>query len=210
MHLVSEDIEAYAKEHSQEEGNLLLSVTKDTYQSLDCPQMLCGRLEGRLLKLLALLVGARRILEIGTFSGYSALSMAEALPEDGELITCDLDPTAIATARSNFAKSPHGSKITQKTGPGLQTIKTLDGPFDMVFIDADKENYPNYYDAVFDKVRSGGLIVVDNVLWSGGVLDPQTDCDRAIHALNERVKADDRVDQVLVTMRDGIFVIRKR
>jgi caffeoyl-CoA O-methyltransferase len=172
--------------------------------------MLTGRIEGRLLKLLALLIGARRILEIGTFSGYSALSMAEALPENGELITCDVNPICLAVARKYFNESPHGGKIRVEEGPALDTIARLEGPFDMVFIDADKPNYSNYYEAVLPLVRKRGLIAIDNVLWSGRVLNPDSVFDKAIVALNKKVQSDERVDQVMLTVRDGLYLALKR
>ncbi len=209
MDFIDEKIEQYAFDHTSDEGELLRRLEDETYEKLEIPQMTTGRLEARLLKLLARLVGARRILEIGTFGGYSALSMAEALPEDGTLVTCEVDPVAIAFARKYFSKSLHGRKITQLEGPALKSIKTLEGSFDMAFIDADKENYSNYYEAVFPLIRKGGLIAVDNVLWSGRVLDPQDDSDRAIHEFNERVVKDQRVESVLLTVRDGLNCIIK-
>ncbi len=210
MDMIDKKIEAYAFAHCQQEPELLQRLTKETHHSLQAPQMLTGRIEGRLLKMLVLLTSARRILEIGTFSGYSALSMAEALPESGELITCDLNPVCLAIARKYFAESPHGSKIQVKEGPALDTIASLSGPFDMVFIDADKSNYLNYYEAVMPRVRPGGLIAIDNVLWSGRVLAPESADDKAIVALNTKVKSDDRVDQVMLTVRDGLYLARKR
>ena len=209
MDFIDEKIEQYAFDHTSDEGELLRRLEEETYQKLETPQMTTGRLEARLLKLLARLVGARRILEIGTFGGYSALSMAEALPEDGTLVTCEMDPVAIAFARKYFAESPHGKKITLLEGPALESIKTLTGPFDMAFIDADKVNYSNYYEAIFPLIRQGGLIAVDNVLWSGRVLDPKDDSDRAIHQFNERVIKDQRVESVLLTVRDGLNCIIK-
>ncbi len=209
MDFIDEKIERYAFDHTSEEGELLRRLEEETYEKLEIPQMTTGRLEARLLKLLARLIEARRILEIGTFGGYSTLSMAEALPEDGALVTCEMDPVAIAFARKYFAESPHGKKITLLEGPALESIKTLTGPFDMAFIDADKQNYNNYYEAIFPLIRQGGLIAVDNVLWSGRVLDPQDDSDKAIHQFNERVIKDQRVESVLLTVRDGLNCIIK-
>jgi caffeoyl-CoA O-methyltransferase len=209
MDFIDEKIEQYAFDHTSEEGELLRRLEKETYEMLEIPQMTTGRIEARLLKLLARLVGAQRILEIGTFGGYSALSMAEALPEDGTLVTCDEDPVAIAFAQKYFSKSPHGEKIQQMEGPALESIKKLTGTFDMAFIDADKINYSNYYEAILPMVRPGGLIAVDNVLWSGRVLDPQDESDRAIHQFNERVVKDQRVESVLLTVRDGLNCIIK-
>ncbi|MBC8286652.1 MAG: class I SAM-dependent methyltransferase [Nitrospinae bacterium] len=209
MDFIDEKIEQYAFDHTSEEGALLKRLEEETYEKLEIPHMTTGRVEARLLKLLARLVGARRILEIGTFGGYSALSMAEALPEDGTLVTCEMDPVAIAFARKYFSESPHGKKIMQMEGPALESIKTLTGSFDMAFIDADKVNYSNYYEAIFPLMREGGLIAVDNVLWSGRVLDPKDDSDRAIHQFNERIVADQRVESVLLTVRDGLNCIIK-
>ncbi len=136
--------------------------------------------------------------------------MAEALPQDGELFTCDIDPLAIEFAKRFFAQSQHGKKITLMEGPALESLKTLSGSLDMAFIDADKENYWNYYEVILPMIRHGGLIVVDNVLWSGRVLNPVDASDRAIHQFNERIKNDARVEAVLLTVRDGIYCIRKR
>ncbi|MCS5622031.1 MAG: class I SAM-dependent methyltransferase [Nitrospinaceae bacterium] len=209
MDFIDEKIEKYAYQHTSEEGELLRRLEEETYEILEIPHMTTGRVEARFLKLLARLVGARRILEIGTFGGYSALSMAEALPEEGTLVTCELDPVAIAFARKYFSESSHGKKITLLEGPALGSIKTLTGPFDMAFIDADKENYSNYYEAILPLIRQGGLIAADNVLWSGRVLDPKEDSDKAIHQFNERVMKDHRVESVLLTVRDGLNCIVK-
>ena len=209
MDFIKEEIETYAYEHTQYEGKFLQKLEAETYEKLEIPQMLTGRLEGRFLRLMAKLIGARRIIEVGTFGGYSAISMAEALPDDGELVTCDIDPVAIAFARRFFAESEHGKKITLLEGPALESIKTLSGTFDMAFIDADKENYLNYYNAILPVIRTNGVILVDNVLWSGRVLDPKDDSDKAIHRFNETVIKDDRVEPVMMTIRDGVYCIRK-
>ena len=209
MDFIDEKIEKYAYDHTSEESEQLTKLEKETYEKLEIPQMTTGRIEAGLLKLLARLVGARRILEVGTFGGYSALSMAEALPEDGTLVTCENDPVAIAFAQKHFYESPHGKKIKQMKGRALDSIKKLKGTFDMAFIDADKINYGNYYEAILPMIRPGGLIAVDNVLWSGRVLDPQDESDRAIHQFNERVIKDQRVESVLLTVRDGLNCIIK-
>ncbi len=209
MDFIDGKIEQYAFDHTSEEGELLRRLEEETYEKLEIPQMTTGRIEARFLKLLARLVGAQRILEIGTFGGYSALSMAEALPEGGTLVTCDEDPVAIAFAQKYFSESPHGKKIKQMEGPALESIEKLTGTFDMAFIDADKINYSNYYEAILPMIRPGGLIAVDNVLWSGRVLDPQDESDRAIHKFNERVVKDQRVESVLLTVRDGLNCIIK-
>ena len=209
MEFLDEKIEEYAFNHTSYEGNLLKRLEEETYEKLEIPQMTTGRVEARFLKLLARLVSAKRILEIGTFAGYSALSMAEALPEDGELITCEIDPEAIVFAKRYFDLSPHGKKIALLEGAALDSLKSISGPFDMAFIDADKENYSNYYEAILPMIRYGGLIAVDNVLWSGRVLDPKDKSDKAIHQFNERVIQDKRVESVLLTVRDGLNCIIK-
>jgi caffeoyl-CoA O-methyltransferase len=209
MDFIDEKIEQYAFDHTSEEGSLLKRLEDETYEKLEIPQMTTGRQEARLLKLLARLIGARCILEIGTYAGYSAISMAEALPEDGTLVTCEIDPIAIAFARKYFSESPHGKKITQMEGPALKSIAKLQDSFDMAFIDADKVNYSNYYEAIFPLIREGGLIAVDNVLWSGRVLDPIDETDRAIHQFNEKIIKDQHVESVLLTVRDGLSLIIK-
>src|SRR5450432_1410545 len=165
-------IEQFANDHTQPETDLYARLREETYRSMESPQMQVGLLEGRFLQMLVRLTGARKILEIGMFTGYSTLMMAEALPEDGRLITCEVDPKAEAIARRYFADSPHGNKITIQMRPALDTINALSGPLDLVFIDADKPNYCNYYEACLPLVKPGGLIIGDNVLWSGKVIDP--------------------------------------
>ena len=209
MNFVNEDIENYAYDNTQIEDDLLWQLELETYDQLEIPHMLTGRIEGQLLKMLAGLVEARRIIEVGTFGGYSALSMAEALPDDGYLITCEVDPVAIKFATRFFNKSPHGKKIFLKEGLALNTLNKLSGSFDMAFIDADKENYLNYYEALLPVMRPGGLIVVDNVLWSGRVLNPEEPSDHAIHKFNQRVMLDHRVEKVMLTIRDGVSLLRK-
>ena len=176
---------------------------------MSLPQMQVGRLEGTFLKMLVALTRARCVLEIGMFTGYSALMMAAGLPEDGRLVTCDIDPESEAMARSFFARSPHGHKIEIRMGPALDTLAVLPGPFDLVFIDADKTSYPAYYEAAVERVPSGGLIVIDNTLWSGAVLEPQDDDTRAIVEVARRVQADSRVENALLTVRDGMLLARR-
>ena len=209
MDFIDEKIEEYAFNHTSYEGDLLKRLEEETYEKLEIPQMTTGRIEARFLKLLARLVGAKRILEIGTFAGYSALSMAEALPEDGELITCEIDEEAIIFAKRYFSLSAHGKKITILEGAALDSIKSISGLFDMVFIDADKENYSNYYELILPMLRSGGLMAVDNVLWSGRVLEPKDNSDKSIHQFNEMVVQDKRVESVLLTVRDGLSCLVK-
>lgn len=208
--LVPEAIEEYARAHTEPVSPLFEELRKETYAKMELPQMQVGPIEGTFLRLLVRLIGAKRVLEIGMFTGYSALMMAEGLPQGGELITCEINPKAEEVARRYFAKSPHGKKIKIRMGPALQTIESLAGPLDLAFIDADKENYARYLDAVVPLLRSGGLIVVDNVLWSGRVLKPKDQIDRAIVEFNDRVAKDSRVEKVMLTVRDGITLALKR
>lgn len=210
MHLISDDIQSYVEKHTQSEPELLKQLSQETYETMSAPQMLTGRIEGRFLKLLVQISGAKRILEIGMFTGYSALSMAEALPDDGQLITCDVDPRAEAFAQRYFDQSPHGHKIKIKMGPALETIESIVDIIDLVFIDADKKNYGHYYEAVLPKLPSGGLIVVDNTLWSGRVVYPEDEQTQAIADLNQMIVEDERVENVLLSVRDGINLVRKK
>jgi caffeoyl-CoA O-methyltransferase len=203
-------IEQFAHDYTQPETDLYARLREETYRTAERPEMQVGLIEGRFLKMLVRLIGARNVLEIGMFTGYSTLMMAEGLPDDGRLITCEIDPKAEAIARRYFAESPHGNKITIRMGPALDTIKTLSGPLDLIFIDADKVNYTNYYEACFPLVKPGGLIVGDNVLWSGKVIDPQDDDTRAIVAFNRLVQSDPRVENVCLTVRDGMMLAWKR
>jgi caffeoyl-CoA O-methyltransferase len=208
--IVPDAIDAYAEQHSDEVEPLFDELRAETFARMESPQMQVGRLEGRFLHLLVKLTSARRVLEIGMFTGYSALMMASALPDDGELVTCDIDPAAEAIARRYFDRHPHGKKIAIRMGPALDTLASLSGPLDLVFIDADKGNYVSYYEAVLPLLRPGGLIVADNTLWSGKVVAPQTEVEQAIARFNDHVARDARVDKVLLTVRDGMTLARKR
>ena len=203
-------VEQFAQDHTESETDLYIRLREETHRVMSSPQMQVGLLEGRFLKMLVRLTNARNVLELGMFTGYSALMMAEALPDDGRLITCEVDPKAEAIARRYFAESPHGHKITVRMGPALETIRTLAGPLDLVFIDADKGNYSNYYEACLPLLKPGGLIVADNVLWSGKVLHPKEADDHAIVAFNRLVQSDPRVENVCLTIRDGIMLAWKR
>jgi caffeoyl-CoA O-methyltransferase len=209
--LVPPQIETYVHEHTRPRGPLFDELREATFASMDSPQMQVGRVEGALLKLLCRLSGARRVIEIGTFTGFSALCMAEGLPEDGEIITCDIDPKATKIAQSFWDRSPHGRKIKLRLGPALETLAALpsDAVFDLAFIDADKSNYLAYYEAILPRIRRGGLIIADNTLWSGKVLDPTTVDDHAIVAFNAHVNADPRVENVLLSVRDGMMLAEK-
>jgi caffeoyl-CoA O-methyltransferase len=212
MGVVNEDIEAYAAAHTTPEHPLLAEVAATTRASQEAHGMMVGLLEGRFLETLVWLSGARRILEIGCFTGYSALAMAAALPPDGTITTCEVDPERAAMARRHFAASPWADRIDLIVGPALDSLTLLMGPFDLVFIDADKVNYPRYYEAVLPLLADRGLIVADNVLWSGQVLDEsdQSDGTRAIRAFNDMVVNDPRVTCVMATVRDGVLLIRRR
>ncbi len=209
MNFIDENVEVYALAHSQQPSELVQSIDDWTVANTDAPRMLSGAMQGAVLRLLVRMVSARRILEIGMFTGYSALTMAEVLPDDGELITLDIEQERESIARGFFDKSPHGGKITIRIGHALDVLPDLDGPFDMVYIDADKANYLNYYEAVMPLVSSGGVIVADNVLWSSEVLDPQTEDARCLDEFNQRVAADDRVENAILTVRDGLMVAFK-
>ncbi len=210
--LVDPDIEQYAHDHTRPRAALFDELREQTYASMSSPHMQVGRVEGTLLELLCRMLGARRVLEVGTFTGFSALCMAEALPDDGELVTCDIDPEAARVAQSFFDRSPHGKKIRLHLGDAMETIRALPEvpPFDLVFLDADKERYTDYYEATLPRLRRGGLIVADNTLWSGKVLAPERDSDRAIVAFNSHVTRDPRVTNVQLTVRDGMMLAYKR
>ena len=203
-------VEQFAQDHTEPETDLYTRLREETYRTMQWPEMQVGLIEGRFLQMLVRLTGARNILELGMFTGYSSLMMAEALPDDGRLTTCEIDPKAERIARKYFNQSPHGDKITVRMGPALDTIKTLSGPLDLVFIDADKVNYSSYYQACFPLVKSGGLIIGDNVLWSGKVINPKDDDTRSIVAFSRLVQSDPRVENVCLTVRDGIMLVWKR
>ncbi len=207
---LSEKIEEYSERHTRELSDLHQRLWQETHEKTSSPGMMVGPIEGALLRLLVRLTAAKRVLEIGMFTGYSALAMAAALPEDGQLITCDVNPGTSEIARRYFASSPHGHKIEIKLGPATETLKNLQGPFDLCFIDADKQGYGAYYDACIDLVRRGGLIVLDNMLQSGRVLNPADPASRIIAALNDRIQRDERVENVLLPIRDGIMLAYRR
>ena len=175
----------------------------------DDGMMLSGPVEGTLLQMLVWALGARRVLEVGCFTGFSAQMMAAALPDDGRLVTCEIDPGNAEVAREYFDRGPDGYKIEIRLGPAIQTMESLKGPFDLVFIDADKTPYVDYYERAMDLLADRGIVAVDNVLWSGRVLDPKSDSDRALAAFNDHVAADPRVRQVILTIRDGLMLVRK-
>lgn len=210
--IVADAIEQYCAAHTSPPEPLLDELAAYTRAHCQHAQMLTGPVEGRLLRMLVQISGARRVLEIGTFTGYSALSMAAGLSEDGELITCDVNPETSAIAQSFFDRSPLGNRIRLLRGRAIKTLRALppDASFDFVFLDADKESYLDYYEAVLPRLKPGGLIAADNTLWSGKVLDPQEKSDHAIVAFNAQVARDTRVEQVLLSVRDGLLLIRKQ
>ena len=211
MDIVPPEIERYAEEHTTPPSDLLAELADETRATLSFPSMLTGTIEGRLLELLVFASGARRVLELGTYSGYSALSMAAGLPADGSIDTCEVDPKHAEVARRYIERSPYADRIHVHLGPALDTLERLEGSFDFVFIDADKVNYRNYYDAVVPRLSERGLIVADNTIWSGRVLDggDRSEATEAIRAFNEHVRSDPRVTSVMLTVRDGVTLIRR-
>lgn len=209
--LVLPEIEAYAEAHSWTESDVCRALREETYRSMECPQMVVGPLEGAFLKMMTQVVQAKRVLEVGTFTGYSALCFAEALPDDGQVITCDIDAQSVAIAKTFWAKSPCGGKIEARVAPAIDTLTALQGLFDLIFIDADKINYLKYYRRALELLSPHGVILIDNVLWSGEVLRPDgvESSTAAIQELNRVIASDRRVKAVLVTIRDGIFVVRQ-
>jgi caffeoyl-CoA O-methyltransferase len=207
--LVAPEIDEYAHRHTTAEIPLLAELREATYGEMNLPQMQVGLVEGSFLKMLVAITGARRVVEVGMFTGYSALMMAAALPEDGRLITCDVDPAAEAMARKYFQRSPHGEKIEIRMGPATDTLPGIEAPLDLVFIDADKTGYLSYHEILVEKMRPGGLMVFDNMLWSGEVLEPGDDDARALVEVARRVNDDDRVENVLLTVRDGMMLARR-
>ena len=207
--LVDEAIEDYAFLVTAEEPQLLQELIDQTNLNMGWPQKLSGRLVGRTLKMLSALKQPKRALEIGMFTGYSALSIAEGMPQDGKIICCETNPRAIDFAKTFFDRSEHGHKIDVIFGRALDTLDTLEGPFDFTFIDADKRNYMNYYLKVKELTEPGGLIILDNVLWSGKVLQPESEIDDVLVECNQFIADDPEVENVFLTVRDGLNVVRK-
>jgi caffeoyl-CoA O-methyltransferase len=211
MDIVAREAEEYASAHTSPLSPLLEEIEAFTLTKTPYPSMLTGRVEGRFLQLVTQLSGARRVVEIGTFTGYSALAMAEVLPEGGRLLTIEHDPGYAKIARDFFSRSPVGSRITLRSGEALEILETLpDADADLVFIDADKQNYCAYYRESMRILRSGGLILADNALWYGRVFKPRDEESRAVAAFNELVNADKRAEKLFLTIRDGIYLIKKR
>mgnify|MGYP006286298961 CR=1 FL=1 len=212
MNLVQESIEKYAENHTPSESEAMAAIRKITEKELQYSNMLSGPLVAGLLKLLITISGARTILEIGTFTGYGTLAMAESLPEDGTIVTCDYNERYEEMAKRGWEQSPHREKIEMKMGAALETMgKFTDQTFELVFLDADKTNYLRYYEESLRLLKKGGLLVIDNIFWSGTVLEPAGDEKaEAIHRLNERISGDNRVENVMLTIRDGLNLVRKK
>ncbi len=209
-HLFPKDLQNYIINITSPELPLLENLRKETAATVGMAVMLSGPVEGALLKMLVTLSKAKQCLEVGTFTGYSALNIAAGLTNDGTLITCEVEPKHAELAQKYFDKSPHGHKINILLGEAVQTIPTLADSFDFIFIDADKANYPVYYDMLIPKLNQDGLMVVDNALWGGEVVHPKDKRGQAIHDLNAKARQDNRVETVMLSIRDGILLIRKR
>lgn len=210
MPISFEDVERYAEDHTSPEPPWLVAVAEATRAETSAPHMMVGPVEGRFLATLVALVRARLVLEVGTFTGYSALAMAAALPEGGRIVTCEVDRRHHDIAVRHIQASPYADRIEVRFGPAAETIAGLDGPFDLVFLDADKVGNLAYYEAVLPELAPDGLIVADNVFQRGRVLEPDDDSARAMAEFNDRVLADDRVEVVMLTVRDGMSLIRRR
>ena len=211
MHFISQELEDYIEQHSEKEPELLAALDKETYQKVLLPRMLSGHFQGRVLSMLSKLIRPMNILEIGTYTGYSALSLCEGMQENGMLHTIDIKEELVDFQRKYFDKSPWGNQIVQHLGEAIIIIPTLDLKFDLVFIDADKDNYINYFELIVPMMNKGGIILSDNVLWSGKVLEPLNPKDlttKIILDYNQLLKNDSRVETVLLPIRDGLTVSR--
>ena len=213
MPVVPEEIDAYCEAHTTAPPEYLRALAEETRASLPTPQMLTGAIEGRFLEALVFAMGARDVLELGTYSGYSALSMAAALPEGGKVVSCELEPERAEFARRHIEAAGYGDRVELRVGPALETLGQLEGPFDLIFIDADKTGYPRYYEACVPLLAERGLLVIDNTLWGGRVLEGRSDgseATEALRALNERIVTDERVVAVMLPIRDGVTLVRQR
>jgi caffeoyl-CoA O-methyltransferase len=211
MHFISQELEDYIEQHSEKEPQHLAVLNKETYQKILLPRMLSGHFQGRVLSMLSKLIRPVNILEIGTYTGYSALCLCEGMQDNGQLHTIDIKEELVDFQRKHFDKSPWGKQIVQHLGEAMDIIPSLDLKFDLVFIDADKENYINYFEMIVPKMNKGGIILSDNVLWSGKVLEPLQKNDLSTKVLleyNELLKNDPRVETVLLPIRDGLTVSR--
>lgn len=211
MDFIPQELAKYSEAHTTEESTLLKRINRETHAEVLRPRMLSGHLQGRLLSMISKMIQPKFILEIGTYTGYSAICMAEGLQPQGKLITIDVNEELKNRVQKYFEESGFASQIDFRIGDARKIITTLNFEFDLVFIDADKENYSNYFDLVIDKVKPGGIILADNVLWSGKVVQPNPDKDtKAILDFNDKVHNDSRVESILLPVRDGIMMMRKR
>ena len=210
MNFLDHNLETYVAEHSEQEPELLQELARETHLKILQPRMLSGAYQGRLLALLSKLIAPKHILEIGTYTSYSALCLAEGLQADGQIDTIDINEELTDMQRKYFDVSGYGKHIVQHLGNAAEIIPAIEGTFDFVFIDAYKEQYPLYFDLIVDRVRSGGLIIADNVLWSGKVLEPATDeATESLQSFNKKVAKDSRVETVILAVRDGLTLLRK-
>ena len=208
---ITENIHKYCKAHTVSDNRLLSELERYTWDNEDVPQMISGQMVGKFLQSIIRMIAAQKIVEVGTFTGYSALQMAEAIPLDGEIHTCELMKKHAETAQSFFDKSDYGKKITIHQGPALESLETLKvGNFDMAFIDADKSNYLEYYKRCLVLIRAGGVIILDNMLWSGSVIDPKDDDSQALRKTGDYIQKDKRVFNVLFPIRDGLMLCIKK
>ena len=211
MHFISQELEDYIEQHSEQEPQHLAALNKETYQKILLPRMLSGHFQGRVLSMLSKLIRPVNVLEIGTYTGYSALCLCEGMQENGQLHTIDIKEELVDFQRKHFDKSPWGNQIVQHLGEAIDIIPGLDLKFDLIFIDADKENYINYFEMIVPKMNKGGIILSDNVLWSGKVLEPLQKNDLSTKILleyNQLLNNDARVETVLLPIRDGLTVSR--
>lgn len=213
MEFISKELDEYVCNHTQEEPKWLYELNRETHLNVMKPRMLSGHFQGRVLSMLSKMIQPKDVLEIGTYTGYSALCMAEGLAENGHIVTIDRNEELADLVQRYIAKSPFEGKIKCVIGDAMEIVPGLKREFDLVFIDADKSNYFNYYNMTFDKVRSGGYILFDNVLWSGKVLEPVSEKDvntKVLVELNNMIHNDDRVEEVLLPIRDGLLLVRKK
>jgi predicted O-methyltransferase YrrM len=213
MHFISEELDDYVVAHSEDEPKLLQALTRETYQKILQPRMLSGHYQGRVLSMISKLVNPKYILEIGTYTGYSALCVAEGMQADGELHTNDINEELFDFQRKYFDQSEYGNQIHQHLGNAIDIIPELNMNFDLVFMDADKENYINYFDSIIDRLNPGGIILSDNVLWSGKILNTtfkkEDKATPTLIAYNKLLKEDPRIETVLLPIRDGLTISRK-
>lgn len=213
MEFISKELSNYCDNYTKPENEVLAKLNRETHLKVVSPRMLSGHLQGRFLSFISKLQQPKLILEIGTYTGYSALCMAEGLPVDGKLITIDVNEETSAFAKSFIGQTQYASQIELVVADAMEYIKTINKPIDLIFIDADKKNYLNYYHLVIDKLSTGGLIIADNVLWSGKITLPENEMDRetlALHQFNQFVQNDERVENVLLPIRDGLMMVRKK